>query len=251
MALFFRHLKLLAAGLLLFGQVLLRAQTSAAPVADTPSFTVYAPKESPVLDQLYYLQGTKPPVKLTFFSNGRSVPVPLSGAPKPLVFGVERIDPETRQKTYVPVAEAAWPEATAKALVIFSVSAGASPQVQAVAIDDSLKAFPLRSVRFFNTTGATFLGKVAEFEGTVPPGLSAPHPYIVKSKSLTQIDGFPLALAVQDAQGGARLIYDGTASAWPLARTLVVILSTGTDIQLRPIVDFPPSPPQPTTGSAR
>lgn len=245
MALSLRHLNIFAAALLLFGKVPLPAQTPAAPSKDGLSFTVYAPKEAPLWDQLYYLQGSKPPLKLTFFSNGRSLPIPLSGAPKPLVFGVERIDPDTRQKTYVPVAEAAWPESTAKALVLFSLSGGASPQVQAVAFDDSLTAFPLRSVRFFNATGVTLFAKVAEFEGEVPPGISAPIPYVVKSKILTQIDGFPLAIATQDAQGGARLLYDGTASAWPLARTLIVLISPpgSNDLQLRVLVDTPPPPP--------
>jgi len=236
MALSFRYLKLLVAGLLLFGQVPLSAQTPAASGKESLSFTVYALNEAPIWNQLYYLQGPKAAVKLTFFSSGRSAPIPLSGAPKPLVFGVERIDPDTRQKTYVPVAEVAWPEATTKALVIFSLSGGTSPQVQAVALDDGLKAFPLRSVRFFNATGVTLLGKAAEFEGAVPPGISAAHPYVVKSKTLTQIDGFPLAIATQ----GGRLLFDGTASAWPLARTLIIIIPP--DPRLLTLVDSPPPP---------
>lgn len=245
MALSLRYLKLLAIGILLFGAPSLHAQAPATPDKEILSFTVYAPNESPVWSQLFFLQGEKPPVKLAFSFDARSVPIQLTGAPKPLVFGMERIDPLTQKKIYVPVAEVAWPESTNKALVIFATSGGAAPVVQAAAFDDSLKVFPLQSVRFFNATGHPLLGKVAKFEGSVPPGVSAAYPYTVRSKSLTQIDGFPFALAAQDAQGGAKLLYDGTGSAWPMARTLVVIappkLGAAT-IELRMLVDAPPAP---------
>lgn len=245
MALAFRHLKLLAAGLLLFCQVPLPAQTPATPAKDGLSFTVYAPTESPIWDQLYYLQGAKSAGKLVFFSNGRSAPIKLSGAPKTLVFGVERIDPGTRQKTYVPVAEAAWPESTAKALVLFTASGGANPQVQAVAVNDGPKVFPLRSARLFNATGVPLLGKVAAFQGAVPPGISPAYPYEVRSEDPTKISTVPFAIAIQTTESGARLLYDGSGDAWPFARSLIVILPPrpgAKDLELRILVDSPPPP---------
>ncbi|MFA6286650.1 MAG: hypothetical protein WC661_04630 [Opitutaceae bacterium] len=243
MALSFRHLILLAFGLITLCQAPLPAQTSAAPTKDGLAFTVYAPNESSIWDQLYYLQGAKPPVKLAFFSNGRSAPIKLSGAPKPLVFGVERVDPDTQQKTYVPVVEVAWPESTAKALVLFTASDGASPQVQAVAVNDGPKGFPLRSARLFNATGVPLLGKVAAFQGAVPPGISPAYPYEVKSEDPTKISTVPFAIAIQNPEAGARLLYDGSGDAWPFARSLIVILPPrpgSKDLELRILVDSPP-----------
>jgi hypothetical protein len=247
MALSLRYLTLLAAGFLLVCRAPLPAQTPAAPAKDGLSFTVYSPNESPVLEQLYYLPAGKPPVKLAFQANSRSARIPLSGSPRPLVFGVERIDPDTQQKTYVPVAEAAWPDASAKVLVVFSTSGGTGPQVQITACDDGPKGFPLRSVRFFNATGVPLLGKVSSFEGEVPPGISPAHPYPVNSENPLQVGTFPLGIAINDPQAGGRLLYQGSGEAWPFGRSLIVIIpprAGSNDLQLRILVDTPPPPPK-------
>lgn len=245
MALRFRHLTLLTVGLLPSWQTPLRAQTSSSAAKEERSFTVYAPVASPAWDKLYYLAGAQEPVKLSFQNNHRSAPIKPVGAPKPLVFVVESIDPATQKKTYVPVAEAAWPEAASKALVVFTVAGGTSPQVQAVAVDDGLKAFPPRSVRFFNTTGVTLLGKVANFQGEVQPGISPSHAYPVPSENPDIVGVFPLAFAINDTQEGAKLLFKGTGDAWPLGRSLIFVLlpaSGSTDIRLRVLVDDPFSP---------
>ncbi|CAM2980187.1 hypothetical protein [Rariglobus hedericola] len=250
MALRVRHLILLVSALFILCGASLTAQP---PATDTALvFTVYAPIDSPLWEQLYFLPAGKPPVKLAFLPNSRSVPIKLTGGPKPLVFGVERIDPETRQKTYVPVAETAWPEAAAKALVIFSTAAGTGPQVQLVAVDDGLKAFPLRSVRFFNATGVPLLVKVASFEGEVAPGISPARPYSVVSDNPLQVGTFPLGIAINDPQAGGRLLYQGSGEAWPFARSLIVMVPPrpgSTDLELRILVDTPRIPRQPTTES--
>ncbi|HEY9250516.1 MAG TPA: hypothetical protein VIO38_15360 [Rariglobus sp.] len=248
MALRIRYLTLLASGFLLVCGTHLSAQTPAAPTKDGLSFTVYSPNESTVLDQLYYLPAGRPPVKLAFQANSRSARLPLSGAPQPLVFGVERIDPATHKKIYVPVAETAWPEASAKALVVFTVPGGSGPQVRITAVDDGPKGFPLRSVRFFNATGVPLLGKVASFEGEVPPGISPAHPYPVNSENPLQIGTFPLGIAINDPQAGGRLLYQGSGEAWPFGRSLIVIIPPrpgSSDLQLRILVDTPPPPPNP------
>jgi hypothetical protein len=242
MALRFRHLTLLAVGLLSVWQVPLLAQTTSLVSTDTRSFTVYAPVASPAWDRLYYQDGAKPPVKLTFQNNRRSVPIKTAGAPKPLVFVVESIDPATHKKTYVPVAEAAWPEAASKSLVVFTVAGGASPQVRALAVDDGLTAFPLRSVRFFNTMGVTLLGKAANFQGEVPSGISPSHAYPVASEDPNIAGVFPLALAINDSKQGVRLLYSGNGDAWPLGRSIIFVLPpapNSTDIRLRVLVDNP------------
>lgn len=241
----FRHLTLLATGLFLFWQVPLPAQTTPPGSAkDDRAFTVYAPAESPAWDRLYYLAGPKEPVKLVFQNNRRSAPIKLTGAPKPLIFAVESIDPGTQKKTYVPVSETAWPDAAIKTLVVFLVPGGGSPQVQAVAVDDGLKAFPLRSVRFFNATGTTLLGKAADFQGEVPPGISPGRPYPVTSANPNIVGVFPMAFAISDPQSGTRLLYTGQGDAWPLGRSLVFLLPPAqgaTDLRLRILVDAPPS----------
>ena len=245
MALRFRYLTLLAVGVLSIWQVPLRAQTTSPAAKEERSFAVYAPVASPAWNKLFYLAGAQDPVKLSFQNNRRSVLIKPSGAPKPLVFAVESIDPSTQKKTYVPVAEAAWPEAASKALVVFTVSGGASPQVQAVAVDDGLKAFPLRSVRFFNTTGVTLLGKAANFQGEVPPGISFSHAYLVPSENPDIVGVFPLAFAINDPTVGARLLFNGTSDAWPSGRSLIFILEPvqgSSDLQIRMLVDAPPSP---------
>ncbi len=242
MAHFLRHLTVLVAVLLLSSPAPLRAQTPSVAPKDDRSFTVYAPAASPAWDRLYYLAGSKEPVKLVFQHNRRSAPFKITGTPKPLVFAVESLDPVTRKKTYVPVAEAAWPESAATTLVVFTVSSGEKPQVQAVAVDDGPKAFPLRSVRFFNTTGATLLVKAAGFQGEVSPGISSCHPYPVSSEDPNIVGVFPLALAINDPKEGARLLYSGNGDAWPSARSLVFILppSQGsTDLRLNVLVGAP------------
>ena len=247
MAHLLRYLTVLAAGLLLSLPAPLRAQTSAVTPKDDRSFTVYAPVPSPTWDKLYYLAGAKDPVKLVFQNNRRSTPFKITGTPKPLVFVVENFDPITQKKTYVPVAETAWPESAITTLVVFTVSGGTSPQVQAAAIDDGLKAFPLRSVRFFNTTGVPLLGKAAAFQGEVPPEISPAHAYPVTSENPDIVGVFPLALAINDPKEGARLLYTGNADAWPFARSLVFILppSQGSaDLRLNVLVDAPPPNPR-------
>ena len=233
---------LVAVGLLLFWQTPLRAQNPSAK--DDRSFTVYSPVASPAWDKLFYLARAKDPVKLSFQNNRRSVPVKPVGATKPLVFAVENIDPVTQKKTYVPVAEATWPEAASKALVVFTVAGGTSPQVQAVAVDDGLKAFPLRSVRFFNTTGVTLLGKAANFQGEVTSGISPSHPYTVSSENPDIVGVFPLAFAINDPKEGAKLLFNGTSDAWPSGRSMIFILKpaqASTQLQFRTLVDAPPA----------
>jgi hypothetical protein len=245
MALHFRHLTLLAVGLLPFLQAPLRAQTASSAAKEERSFTVYAPVDSPAWNKIYYLAGAQEPVKLSFQNNRRSAPIKPAGAPKPLVFVAENIDPVTQKKTYVPVAEAAWPETASKALVVFTFAGGAGSQVQAVAVDDGLKAFPLRSVRFFNTTGVTLLGKAANFQVEVPPGISPSHAYPVPSENPDIVGVFPLAFAINDPKEGAKLLFNGTGDAWPLGRSLIFVLlpaSGSTDIRLRVLVDDPLSP---------
>jgi hypothetical protein len=242
MAHFLRHLTVLAAGLLFSLPVSLRAQTPSVVLKDDRSFTVYAPAASPAWAKLYYLAGPKEPVKLVFQNNRRSAPLKITGAPKPLVFAVENLDPVTQKKTYVPVAQAAWPESTVTTLVVFTVSSGENPQVQAAAVDDGLKAFPLRSVRFFNTIGVTLLGKTAGFQGEVPPGISPSYPYPVASEDPNIVGVFPLALAINEPKEGPRLLYSGNGDAWPFARSLVFILppSPGsTDLRLNVLVGTP------------
>ena len=112
MALFIRHLALLTVGLLVSWQTPLRAQATSPAFKENRSFTVYAPVVSPAWNKLFYLAGPQEPVKLSFQNNRRSVPIKPAGAPKPLVFAVENIDPATQKKTYVPVAEASWPDGT-------------------------------------------------------------------------------------------------------------------------------------------
>ena len=246
MAQFLRHLTLLAVGLrLLWPAAPLCAQTtSPATAKDGLSFTVYAPVESPAWDRLYYLVGPKEPIKLVFQNNRRSKPITITGAPKPLVFCVERIDPVSHQKTYLPIGEAAWPESAVNALVVFTASSGTNPQVRVTGIDDDLKVFPVRSVRFFNVTDVPLLAKVAEFQGKVPPGISPAHPYTVKSEDPSIVGVFSLAIAINDPKQGPRLLYNGNGDAWPRGRSLVFILpfaQGSTDLRLRVLVDTPPS----------
>jgi hypothetical protein len=130
-------------------------------------------------------------------------------------------------------------------LVVFTVAGGTKPQVQAVAVDDGLKAFPLRSVRFFNTTGVTLLGKAANFQGEVPPGISPSHAYPVPSENPDIVGVFPLAFAINDPKEGAKLLFNGIADAWPLGRSLIFVLPPtpdSTDIRLRVLVDNPLPP---------
>jgi len=243
MARFFRHLTRLLACLFLFWQASLPAQTPASFAKDSLSFTVYAPTESPAWARLHYLDGAKEPVKLLFHSNRRSAPIKILGAPKSMIFGVEHIDPVTRQKTYVPVTEAAWPKSALATLVVFTIPDGTKPQVQATAVDDGPKAFPLRSVRLFNATSVTLLGKVADFQGEVPSGISPGHPYLVQSADPSVVGVVPLAFAINDPKEGVRLLYKGNCDAWPLGRSLIFILPPAqgsTDLRLRVLVDSPP-----------
>lgn len=188
----------------------------------------------------------KPTVKLAFQPNSRFKPIKFAGGPKPLCFGVERIDPETKQKNYVPVAETSWPVDTAKARVVFSASSGTTPQVQLVALDDGLASFPLRSVLFFNATGVSLLGKVASFEGAVPPGPSPAH-HPVNSENSLQLGTYPLGIAINALEAGGRLLFQCSGEAWPFGRSLIVILPPrpgSKDLELCILVDTPSASPE-------
>lgn len=245
MAHLLRYLTRFSLGLFLSWQVTLFAQSPGSSAAESRSFTVYAPVESPAWDKLYYLAGPKEPVKLAFQNSRRSKPIALTGAPKPLVFCVERIDPGTQQKTYVRIGEAAWPESATQTLVVFTASDATNPQVRVTAVNDDPLVFPVRSVRFFNVTNVPLLAKVAETQGEVPPGISRNYPYAVKSEDPTIVGVFSLAIAINDPKEGARLLYSGSSDAWPLGRSLIFIIpptSGSTDIRLRLLVDNPLPP---------
>ncbi|MFA6961873.1 MAG: hypothetical protein WC205_14050 [Opitutaceae bacterium] len=245
MAHILRHLIRAGAYLLLCWQVSLFAQTAAPK--ESLAFTVYAVGQSPAWDKLYYLTGPKDAVKLSFRGNSRSAVLKAASAAKPLVFGVEQVDPATQQITYVPVAEAQWPDKAVKALLVFTAGSGPTgPQVQVTAVDDGTKAFPLRSVRIFNATGVPLMAKVGEFEGTVTPGMSVSYPYHVQSEDPNKVGSFPLAFAFNDPAKGPILLHNGYAEAWPLGRALVFVLPPPQPgvmaVQLRTLVDAPVVP---------
>jgi hypothetical protein len=245
MAIRIRHLIVCGLGWLLLPQLVLQAQTDAPK--EPPAFTVYAPVASPAWTQLFYLPAQKDPVKLAFRTNGRSAVVKVTTTTRPLVFGVEKIDPATQKKNYVPLAEVAWPDAaTTKALLVFSLEpSAAGPQLRVQALDDGLAAFPLRTVRIFNATGRTLLAKVGAFEGEAPAGISAPHAYSVASEDPNRVGSFPLALAINDPQAGPKLLHNGYGEAWPFGRSLVFVLpptEAGAGVRIRTLVDAPPVP---------
>lgn len=246
MAYGFRYLILQAAWLLaLVSLCPLRAQDGAKPAS---MFTVYAIGDAPELKNLYYADGAGAPAKLAFRVNGRSAPFKAGSPGKPLVFVRELVDPATGKKTYITAAEVAWPGASAtKALLVFAVGTGADgvAAVRVMALDDGVEAFPLRTVRVFNATGRPLLAKVGSFEGAVPPGVSPPQAYPVKSDDPTQIGSFPLAFALAEPGAEPRLLYSGHGEAWPLGRSLVFVLppkEAGAGIQVRALTDAPPPP---------
>lgn len=244
MALRVRHLISLAALVAFFPAF---AATLSAKTGDgessSPAFTVCALDDSPFWTQLHYLPAPpRLPVKLGALGNRRSAPVKVTDLARLLVFGVERIDPETQKPIYVPMVEVAWPGGAHNALVILFPGAG-DPRPRALAIDDGLKAFPLRSVRVLNATGATFLARISGFQGELPPGVSPAHPYkIISETDLAQVGAFPLALAIDDPQAGPRVVYNSYADAWPLGRSLLHILppAPGSDtLRIGALVDAP------------
>lgn len=245
MAYILRYLTRLGAGLFLCWHMVLLGQHAATPREDT--FTVYAVDESPAWDKLYYLPSPKESVKLVFQSNNRSAVLKASGPAKPLVFGVEQIDPVTQHKTYLPVAETAWPTSATKVLAVFAVATGpkGEKQVRVQAFDDGPKAFPLRTVRIFNATGVPLLAKVAGYEGAVPAGMSPAYAYPVVSEDPNRVGSYPLAFAVSDAQAEMKLLHRSYGEAWPLGRSLVFVLlpkKGETVVQVRTLVDAPPAP---------
>jgi len=249
MALPLRHLIRLAACATLFSAAVatLSGQTGEGK-APPPVFTVCALDESPLWAQLYYLPAApKPPVKLGSLGNRRSAAVKVDDISRPLVFGVERIDPETQKPAYIPVIEVVWPGGARNTLVIL-LPGTREPRPRALAIDDGLEAFPLRSVRVLNATGSTFLARVSEFQGELPPGVSPAYFYKVASETdFTQVGAFPLALAVNNPQGSPRVIYNSYADAWPLGRSLIEILPSGAgsdEVRIDALVDAP-APPLP------
>lgn len=211
------------------------------------TFTVYALGNSPAWKNLHYIGPRKEPVKLVFRAGGRSAALTVEDTSRPLVFVREQVDPATQKKSYLPVAESAWPGAKVqRALLVFAQQPGAGDDaaVRVLAMDDGLAAFPLRTVRVFNASGQNLLGKVAAWEGAVPPGLSGPWPYPVKSEDVNQVGSFPFALAIDAPSTGPRLAHRAQAEAWPLGRLLVFVLpakSEGGRLVVRMIADAPPS----------
>ncbi|MFH1496350.1 MAG: hypothetical protein ABII82_00865 [Verrucomicrobiota bacterium] len=199
--------------------------------------------DSPLWTSLHLLPiDNRPPVKISLRGNQRSAPVRLTRPQETIVLGVPRPDPESGEITYVPVVKTPWPAGASQVLIVL---APGTP-VRAAAFDDGPETFPVRSVRVFNATGVPLLGRIDDFQGDIPPGISDSHPYTVASDNPNQIGTFPMAFATQDAQGG-RLLTESPGEAWPYGRSLIVLQPPApgaTDVRMHIIVDAPP-PPKP------
>lgn len=220
------------------------AQQSRAGAEAARTFHALAVSPSPVLAELFYMRGPNDGVPLDV-STHRLSPAPMVAGPGPLVLAVKRADAQGKQ-AFVPVAQAEWPQAGGvdRVLLLVAVSgSGRDTKVQAIAVDNSLAAFPMRSVRVINLSGRPLLGQYGDFRGELPagPGKAVAYP-AVKPAANGGVGRFPVAIGQRAAQGESmKILFNGWTEAWPEARTLVLVVpgANAERPQVRFLVDTP------------
>lgn len=234
-----RHLNRLliaAAGLLLVACGL-SAQTTA--TGTVLQFVALA--DFPGRDQLHYLRSATDAVAVAIPVMQRSEALKPKSIASPIILALKKTDPTTGAVAYEPVAQVDWPAgAQDRALVFIAPAAGG--RVGAVAVDDSLKTFPSRTLRAVNFSGLSLVGKFGSFQGTIPPGVSPAVPFPKVDAPAGVIGRFRVGVARQDDSGNVKLVYNGWADAWPSARTLLIIRQEGDRVQVRTLVETLPEP---------
>lgn len=218
------------------------------------TFQALAISPSPVLAELFYMRGPNEGVPLDV-STHRLSPTPMVAGSGPLVLAVKRADAQGKQ-TFVPVAQAEWPQGGGvnRALLFVAVNgSGRDTKVQVIAMDNSLAAFPMRSVRVINLSGRPLLGQYGDFRGELPTGPAKAVAYpAVKPPTNGGVGRFPVAIGQRAAQGESmKVLFNGWTEAWPEARTLLLVVPGANPErpQVRFLVDAPRNEPPRVAGA--
>lgn len=226
-----RYLTLLIAGAL--GLVSTHA---AQPGKQAPSFALVALADFPGRDQLYHLRSDTDaePVEIAVLQ--RAQPIEAKSTSGNIVLGARQTDAATGRTTYRPVVQVAWPAGAPDRVIVF-LAPGADGRLAAVAIDDSLRTFPARTLRVINFSGETLVGKFGGFQGTITPGPQGAVAYPAVEAPAGTTGRFRVGIGREDAAGNAKLVFNGWTEAWPNGRTLLLIRKEGTRIQVRSLVE--------------
>jgi hypothetical protein len=210
---------------------------------------VLAISESVPVEGLFYLKTPKEGVALALPRGRFSAPfVPFSHT-QPLTFGVKGTAAEGAPSFRV-LTQAKWPEGDSEEVAVFLAATGEGPNfhLNAIAVDNSLRVFPPRSIRVMNFTGQKLFYQVDTVRGELPPGPARAVPYPEVKTEPGRIGRFRVGLGRMDAQGSPQILFSGWADALPQARTLIVVTPPppGSDKpEVKFLVDNLPRPPKP------
>lgn len=232
-----RHLTTLLAGAAILISALLARDAAAA----VPTFQIVALGDFEARAQLHYLRSPTDAVPLSAPVLRRSASFEARTADAPVILALKQADPATGATVYRPVAQVSWPAGAPDRALVF-VATDATGAIRATAIDDSLKVFPVGTLRVVNFSGETLLGRFGGFEGDIPPGARAAAPYPDIDAPAGTTGRFRVGIARRDDAGNAKLVFNGWTEAWPNGRTLLLIRPEGTRLQVRTLVETMPKP---------
>ncbi|MFH1499647.1 MAG: hypothetical protein ABII82_17695 [Verrucomicrobiota bacterium] len=237
MARFRRYLTFLFAG----AAILISALFARDAVAAAPTFQIVALDDFEARAQLHYLRSPTDAVPLSAPVLRRSASLEVRSADAPVILALKQADPATGATVYRPVAQVAWPAGAPDRALVF-VATDATGAIRTTAIDDSLKVFPVGTLRVVNFSGEALLGRFGGFEGDIPPGARAAVPYPEIDAPAGTTGRFRVGIARRDDTGNAKLVFNGWTEAWPNGRTLLLIRPEGTRLQVRTLVETLPKP---------
>lgn len=201
--------------------------------------------ESKDLADLYYMNNASKrgggEVELKFQANSRSAPVIADG--KTIKIAKRKVNPETKEIVFQPVAEVAWPTGkTARILLLGTTDQ--SGQLHIMALDDSVEAFPIHSIRVINATGVELAAQVNDFKGDLQRGISNPVKYPDMEKITDRmLIRYPFALALKNPDGAYKVISSGKLEAAKNTRSLIIIrppaTESSTKVRTQVIMDRP------------
>ena len=198
------------------------------------------------VDELFYLKNAKEGRAVKLLKGRYSPPLQVYNRGQPLSFGVKGPLagglPSFRTLTQV-----TWPEGNVDevAVLISATGNGADLQLSGLAVENSIRVFPLRSIRVMNFSGQKLFAQIGSFRGDLAAGPASAIPYPEVKTEPGRTGRFKVGIGRLVESGDSEIVFSGWADAWPTARTLLLILPppTGSDKpEVVFVVDTPPPP---------
>lgn len=244
---FFRRYLIIAAAFCCAGHICAQQSASGALATAYQVTLLGLPHPQADYSGLVLLVGDQTlPVDVPPGARGR--PLKLVKGAKELTISRQGVDPQTGKSVYKPLATAAWPGEKCRETLLIVGPGSSGGDFKAMALDDSLSAFPAESIRVLNLTGIPLQAKINDFSGELKHAqISQIIAYPDMKKLPPQsVARYPMALAAKSAEGKMLRLYSGYMEAPPITRSFILIqppLEAGSKkIRVKTITDQPPIP---------